>query len=67
MGSDLTKCFYRDKKEQFIKYEEYVYCSTCLYKINKNQKCLFAHCMNKTFIFCSNECYFEWVNEKIIF
>ena len=57
-------CFTREKDE-FIKYERYIYCETCLAKIKYQQVYVVAHCLNKTHMFCCNECYVAWVYEKI--
>ena len=57
----LMNCFQRDKKEQFIKYEKFLYCHTCLGKIKYGKEYLICHCMNQTFIFCCRECHGKWV------
>ena len=49
-------CFTRDK-EDYIMYERYVDCETCLRKIPYNRVYVTAHCLNKTHLFCSRECY----------
>ena len=52
------------EKEDYIKYDRYIYCETCLAKIKYEQVYIVAHCLNKTHMFCCNECYIEWVYEK---
>ena len=52
-------------KEDYLQYEgRYVYCETCLVKVCLNEVYVMAHCLNKTYIFCSSECYGQWVYEK---
>ena len=56
-------CFTREKDE-FIKYERYIYCETCLAKIKYQQVYVVAHCLNKTHMFCSDTCYGHWICDK---
>ena len=57
-------CFNRDK-DDYLQYEgRYDYCETCLAKVSFNEVYVMAHCLNKTHIFCSQECYGQWVYEK---
>ena len=56
-------CFTREKDE-FIKYERYIYCETCLAKIKYQQVYVVAHCLNKTQMFCSDTCYGHWICDK---
>ena len=56
-------CFTREKDE-FIKYERYIYCETCLAKIKYQQVYVVAHCLNKTHMFCSDTCYGTWICDK---
>ena len=56
-------CFTREK-EEFIKYERYIYCETCLAKIKYQQVYVVAHCLNKTHMFCSDACYGQWICDK---
>ena len=52
-------------KYDYIKYDDrYVYCETCLAKIKFNDIYVTTHCLNKTHMFCSRECYGKWVFEK---
>ncbi len=56
-------CFTRDK-EEYVKYDRYIYCSTCLAKIPYDQVYIMAYCANKSFVFCSRQCYGHWVYDK---
>ncbi len=59
-------CFTRDKDDdiKFDIYGRYVYCDTCLTKIKYHKIYIIAHCMNKTHVFCSRQCYGRWLSEK---
>ena len=59
----MGNCMARDK-EEFIKYDRYIYCETCLAKIKYEQIYAVAHCLNKTHIFCSDTCYGHWICDK---
>ena len=43
-------CLTRDK-DDYVKYDRYIYCRTCLAKIPYNEVYSMAHCANKSFVF----------------
>ena len=59
----MGNCMARDK-DDYIKYDRYIYCETCLAKIKYEQIYVVAHCLNKTHIFCSDTCYGDWICDK---
>ena len=61
----MGNCMSRDK-EDFIKYDRYIYCETCLAKIKYEQIYVVAHCFRKTHMFCCHECYIAFISEKLI-
>ena len=59
----MGNCLTRDKYE-YLQYEgRYIYCATCLAKIPFNDIYIMAHCANKSYVFCSRECYGFWIGD----
>ena len=56
-------CLNRDQDE-YVGYDRYVYCETCLARMCFNGVYVMAHCLNKTHMFSSSACYERWVTEK---
>ena len=62
MGN-INTCLTRDQVD-YIKYDRYVYCNTCLVKSKYDELYVIAPGMNKTHMFCCRECYVRWAYEN---